>query len=310
MQRFRNYAIASVIALLVFPSTTSSQMQEYPPFSALRTSRPEQPQGSLTPPTKFVKKKTPIPNRYIVVLNDDVVSDDAPLEVRRARVTAIAKRHAKTYGGKFDYIYETALKGYAIELPDEAAAIAISNLPEVRWVEEDAFGGFDSGVAIRKTPESVCGGKPVAVSLMGPLIPNFPKLSGRRTSFLNGGIAERTRLVIRDRDEFNEFWKQLFRSPSDKPPLPGVDFSREMIVIAAMGQRPSSGYEIIIDGACEVDSQLEVLVRSTDFLKCGLQLGILTAPVDIVRFPKTDLPVVFRETEVTSDCKEFLRPKM
>ena len=77
-----------------------------------------------------------------------------------------------------------------------------------------------------------------------------------------------------------------------------------------MGQRPSSGYEIIIDSACEVDNQLEVLVRSTDFLKCGLQLGILTAPVDIVRFPKTDLPVVFRETEVTSDCKEFLRPKM
>jgi hypothetical protein len=29
------------------------------------------------------------------------------------------------------------LKGYAIELPNEAAAVAISNRPEVQWVEED-----------------------------------------------------------------------------------------------------------------------------------------------------------------------------
>jgi hypothetical protein len=297
MQRLRNYAIASVIALLVFPSTTSSQTQDRPESSPSRTSQPEQPQGSLTPPSKFLKTKKPIPNRYIVVLNDDVVSDDAPLEVRRARITAIAKSHAQTYGGKFDYIYETALKGYAIELPNQAAAIAISNLAEVRWVEEDALGDWDG-----MSSTAVCRGKPVAISLLGP------KLPGRRMSFLNGGIKERVRLVIRDRDEFDKFWKQIYRLGSDKPPLPEVDFSREMIVVAAMGQQPSSGYEIIVDGACEVDNQLEVLVRSTNFLKCGLQLGIVTAPVDMVRLPKTNMQLVFRETEVTSDCKESLRP--
>ena len=292
MERFRNYAIASVIALLVFTSTPS----------ALRTSQVEQPQGP-TPPTKFFKKKNPIPNRYIVVLKDDVVSDNATLEVRRAGVTAIAKSHAETYGGKFDYVYETALKGYAIVLPDEAAAIAISNLPEVRWVEEDVYAVVDVVPAIsKKPPEPVCGGKPVAVSLMGPLIPNYTKVTVPRTSFLNGGIAERKRLVIRDRDQFNEFWKELFRSSSDKPLLPEVDFSREMIVVAAMGQRPSSAYAIIIDSACEVGNQLEVLVRSIDASKCGMQLGVLTAPVDVVRLPKTDLPVIFRETEI-SDCK-------
>ena len=78
------------------------------------------------------------------MLNDDVVSDDAPLKVRRARITAIAKRHAKRYRGKYDFIYETALKGYAIQLPNEAAAIAISKLPEVKWVEEDGHGDWMS----------------------------------------------------------------------------------------------------------------------------------------------------------------------
>jgi len=48
-------------------------------------------------------------------------------------------------------------------------------------------------------------------------------------------------------------------------------------------------------------------VRSTNFLKCGLQLGVVTEPVDIVRLPKTVLPVTFREIEVTSDCNELWR---
>lgn len=157
---------------------------------------------------------------------------------------------------------------------------------------------------LQKKPEAVCHGKPVPVSLLGP------KLYERRTPFApNSGILETLRLVIRERAEFNELWKQLTRFGSYKPPPPQVDFSREMIVVAAMGQQPTSGYEIIIDGACEADNQLEVFVRSTNFLKCGGQFMMATAPVDIVRLPKTDLPVVFRETQVASDCKELLRPK-
>ena len=263
MQRLKNYAILSLtIAVLVFPSTTSSRMQEHSPeCSPLRTSRSVQPQRPATPATKFVKSKRPIPNRYIVVLKDDVASDDLPLEVRRARVTAIASSHAQTYGGKFDYVYETALKGYAIELPNEAAAIAISNLAEVRWVEEDAFGEFGSTDQSLPTKQevAVCRGKSVPVSLME--YPFGLKMSGRRSSYLSGGISQRARLVIRNRDEFNELWNQIMRLVSNKPPLPEIDFSREMIIVAAMGQQPSR-YGILIDSACEVDNQFEVLVRS------------------------------------------------
>jgi hypothetical protein len=301
MQRLKNYSILSLtIAILVLSSTKSSQMQELP------DRRPEQQQDPSKPAGKFVKAKNPIANRYIVVLKDDVVSDNAPLEVRRAEVTAIAKSHAQTYSGKVDYIYGTALKGYAIALPNEAAAIAISNLPEVKWVEEDYALSLQTTVSDPlKTPESVCRGKTVAVSLLER--PFGLKLSGRRTSYLNGGISQRARLVIRDRADFNELWNKILSTTSAKPPLPEVDFSREMIIVAAMGHKTST-YEIIIDSACEVDDQLEVVVRSAKFLSCGLQVGLPPQPVDIVRLPKTDLPVVFRETEVTFDCQGLLRP--
>lgn len=122
MQRLKNLAVLiAILALVALPSVTSSHNQRNPGGS----------QGKLR------KVKNKIPNRYIVVLNDDVASDDSPREVRLERVREIANSHAATHLGRVDYLYETALKGYSIELPNEAAAIAISNRPEVQWVEED-----------------------------------------------------------------------------------------------------------------------------------------------------------------------------
>jgi len=111
----------------------------YPPeFSPLVTGRPPVEQRPLIPRTKFVKVQNPIPNKYIVVLNDDVVSSDAPLDVRRERITAIANSLAKAHRGTVESVYETALKGFSIELPNESAAIALSKEPQVKWVEEVA----------------------------------------------------------------------------------------------------------------------------------------------------------------------------
>lgn len=137
MKRLKNFAVSIVLlALVAFPSITSSQNQRFPQ----KTSGPEASQASRSQETKFRKTQNAIPNRYIVVLNDDVVSDDNPREVRLQRVREIANSHALAHHGRVDYLYETALKGFAIELPNEAAAIAISRSPRVKFVEEDSLG--------------------------------------------------------------------------------------------------------------------------------------------------------------------------
>lgn len=291
MQRLKYSVFLLTISLLVLPPTTSSQLQEQRPAK---------------PASKFLKgKKNPIPNRYIVILKDDVVSDSAPVEVRRAGVMAIAHRHAQMYVGTYDYIYETALKGYAIELPNEAAAIAISELPEVKWVEEDSVGEFPGSSSYPERP--ACRGKRIAVSLLER--PFGLKMYGHRTSYIKGGISRRARLAIRNRDEFNELWNEITSSTSNKPPLPQVDFSREMLIVAATGPEKEP-HELIVDSACEVDNQLEVVVRNIKSVPCGPTIGLPPQPVDIVRLPKTDLPVVFREIEETFDCKQlyFVEP--
>ena len=69
-----------------------------------------------------------------------------------------------------------------------------------------------------------------------------------------------------------------------------------------------SGYWTIIDGACEVDGQVEVFVSNVEDARCSGQFMVVTYPADAVRLPQTDLPIVFRETQIpcTQWAKQLL----
>jgi subtilisin family serine protease len=137
------FVFVSALALAVFSIPMLAQNQTYPfpgyppQFAPSRTSRPRPVQRSLTPATKFLKVQNPVPNKYIVVLNDDVVSSNGPTDLRRQQIGAIANTLAQGHGGRRGFVYESALKGFSIELPNEAAAVAVSQNPQVKWVEED-----------------------------------------------------------------------------------------------------------------------------------------------------------------------------
>jgi hypothetical protein len=112
--------------------------------------------------------------------------------------------------------------------------------------------------------------------------------------------------VIRDRLHFSDFWKRaaIFAIPGvGSPPMPEIDFSREMVVATVMGNKPTSGYWLFIDGACERDGRLEVFVTSVDPTGCPGPFEGTSAAADVVVLPRTDLPVVFRENKV--DCKQW-----
>ena len=96
---------------------------------------------------KFIEREqNAIPDHYIVVLNDDVVTKTATLEVRQAQVRAIADEFAQLHAGKVGYIYETAIYGFSIHLPSKEAAIEISQSPKVRFVEQDSNLSFGAQI--------------------------------------------------------------------------------------------------------------------------------------------------------------------
>jgi hypothetical protein len=116
----------------------------------------------------------------------------------------------------------------------------------------------------------------------------------------NSGLAESARLVVRDPAAWQQVWSMLGNSAS--PAAPPVDFAAEMVVVAALGTRPTGGYSIFVDSAYRRADHIEVVVRKVaPGSSCGTTQA-LTQPADVARIPASSLPVRFRERDTVHDC--------
>src|SRR6185503_1946564 len=78
---------------------------------------------------KFRRVQHAIANQYVVVLDD---------QIPKPNVASLASQLAQARGGVPEHIYENALKGFSVRLP-ETAAQALSNDPLVDYVVEDGL---------------------------------------------------------------------------------------------------------------------------------------------------------------------------
>lgn len=97
------------------------------------------------------------------------------------------------------------------------------------------------------------------------------------------GIGEARRLVIRDANGWAQFWSEL--AVGDRPE---VDFTREVVIAVAAGQRSTGGYEIAIDRVSQANGELRVeVIEKAPGPNC-MTTASLTQPVDVVVVPSAD----------------------
>jgi hypothetical protein len=97
------------------------------------------------------------------------------------------------------------------------------------------------------------------------------------------GIGESRRLVIRDANAWSQFWAEL--GVGERP---NVDFTRDVVVAVAAGQRSTGGFEIAVDRITQTDGELSVeVVERTPGPNC-ITTTSLTQPVDVVVVPVAD----------------------
>jgi PrcB C-terminal len=91
------------------------------------------------------------------------------------------------------------------------------------------------------------------------------------------GIGEARRLVIRDANAWAAFWSELGVGTR-----PAVDFSRDLVIAVAAGQRPSGGHQIAIDRVTRTGGDLRVEVLEISPGPNCMTSSSLTQPVDVV----------------------------
>jgi hypothetical protein len=149
---------------------------------------------------------------------------------------------------------------------------------------------------------SACqGGARGELESRGATAVEFRELNESKQYF--SGVAERKRSVIRDQSAWDALWRQASADHLPARPTPSVDFSREMVIVAAMGTKSSGGYSIHIDSVSERNHRLHVAVREVSPGKDCMTTMALTAPAIAVVVPRRDGDVVFVESSTTQDCQ-------
>ncbi len=125
----------------------------------------------------------------------------------------------------------------------------------------------------------------------------------RITSGTVSGIDTQVREVLRTEAEWRTFWTELNGVIVPRPERRQVDFTRDVVVVVAMGRRPTTGYAINVDEIRVTGSVLTVaLTEVSPGPTCPVQ-STMTRPVDVVRTPLADVPQAqFTVSQQTTTC--------
>ena len=118
----------------------------------------------------------------------------------------------------------------------------------------------------------------------------------------SSGLNASERIVIRTQHEWAELWDRMLNAHSPKPPIPFVDFSQHMLLVAAMGGKPTGGYAIRIESVSRQNAVITAHVRLTSPGNSCFTTQAFTEPADIVRIARSELPVVFHDEQIVHEC--------
>lgn len=126
------------------------------------------------------------------------------------------------------------------------------------------------------------------------------RLTPGGTPAQNSGLRFATRTVVEDAATFDKLWRQAFADA----PAPQVDWARQKVVFAALGDRPSGGYSIVVSSAEQAGDELTITVDTITPGPGCMNAEVLTQPVDVVSIPRPAAGVLirFRERTGTQTC--------
>ena len=117
------------------------------------------------------------------------------------------------------------------------------------------------------------------------------------------GIERAERRVIRDPVSWEAFWRRAVRMMHPSPAAPAVDWSKHMVVVVAVGLRPTGGHTVFVDAVEAGPRALRVEATSASPGRDCVTTDAMTAPLDAVLVRRVEGDVDFDVREVVLDCR-------
>ena len=131
---------------------------------------------------------------------------------------------------------------------------------------------------------------------------NEPILVVELHSGNNGRFEAKEQKVITTKEGLTDVWTKAYGNYLKKDPVPEVDFSKNVVLLVAMGEKNAGGYTIKINKV--VGSKLNTVVsilETNPGKNCNLTTA-MTYPFQIVQIEKQAKEIVFNTTTKIIEC--------
>jgi hypothetical protein len=134
-------------------------------------------------------------------------------------------------------------------------------------------------------------GRPITVTSLAKL--NAP----------SGALAGSLQRALTDEASWPALWGQLTANISPAPAIPKVDYTKDVVIFAAMGDKHSGGFKVEITGAAEQSGKVVVEVTETSPGQKCMNAMMMTSPVVLATIPKQQAEVTFHVVKKIVDCQ-------
>ena len=118
----------------------------------------------------------------------------------------------------------------------------------------------------------------------------------------HSGFDQPEALLIRDQDSWLLTWSRIMRGIAPTPEAPSIDFSRQMLLLVALGSQPNPGYRVNIDSVKATGSTVEAYTTRIEPGSNCVSPAVIGEPVHVVRLRRVSGALVVHEARKTQPC--------
>jgi hypothetical protein len=107
------------------------------------------------------------------------------------------------------------------------------------------------------------------------------------------GYRTRQGQMIAGTDQWTALWQALHLTTIPQPPVPEVDFARQVVLVIFAGEKRGSGYMVFVREIVQTDDAVIVKVAEQRAMPANDSEPQPAYPFQIVTMPRSKLPVLF-----------------
>ncbi len=147
-------------------------------------------------------------------------------------------------------------------------------------------------------------GAPTDIAALGSRVSSWqPDSAATLAHPYYSGEVEAKRLVVADKLTWASLWAQAYSNYTPEPPRASVDFGVYRVLVAALGQHATGGFDIRIDSLAQFERGTVVYVTTLAPGSTCLTTQAFSQPVHILRVPANLVQdVVWENQAVVHEC--------